>query len=201
MSAKLNYIIPSQRFELIRDRIAQILVLELANQKLLTSNDLFDAVVWIERFIAFDKEDLPAINVYLSDANYDNQTPITARGKNTYNIDIHTSAKHENGIDGDKLATFKLHKLAGVIRTILESPDYLRLDFENGIIQNTEIVSLNIGTPNESDGCHSITGRLVFTATANEITKELTGIDSTQYDTTVLLGETTKGFFYRIINV
>jgi len=198
--AKITQIIPTQRFELIRDRIAQILALELANQAVLQSNTLFNGKVWVERFIRFDKTELPAINVYFSDASYDHNTAITARGTNTYNIDLHCSAKHENGSDGDKLSMFKLQKLAGVIRAILEDPAYIRLDFANGVIQHTSVSSLRVSEPSQEDSFLITSGRLVFTVLSNENTRDLQPIDASEYTTSVTIGETDKGFYFETIN-
>lgn len=199
--AKINQIITANNFESIRDRIAQILVLELANQKALTTNVLFDATVWTERFIPFDKTDLPAINVYFVNAPYDNQTPITRRGTNTYHIDIHVSNKHTTGIDGDKNSLLKVQKLLGVISEILSNPIYNTLDFGPGQIRNTTVNEIQVAQPrNDSDANQVATGRVVFQVVANETSSEIQPITASEYQTTVTLGETDKGYFYKIIN-
>lgn len=198
--AKINAIIPTSNFELIRDRIAQILTVELANQKVLTANTLFDAVVWVERFIAFDKTELPAINVYYSGTTFDSHTPITSIGDSKFNIDVHLSSKHVNGIDGDKNALVLLQKLCGVIRAILHNPEYVTLDFDPGLIRHRSISDIQIAQPKEKDTALVVTGRLTLTIVANESVKEITPITADRYSTVVTLGETDKGFFYETIN-
>lgn len=198
--AKINTIITNGNFELIRDRIAQILVVELANQKLLTTNTLFDATVWSERFIPFDKTDLPAINVYYVNSNYDNKTPISRRGQNTYNIDVHIGSKHTSGIDGDKNSLLNVQKLCHVIAEILSNPVYNNLDFTPGIIRHTEVTDIQISQPKEKDSTQIATGRVVFQAVANENSSEIQPIAADMYSTSVTLGETNKGYFYKIIN-
>lgn len=198
--AKINTIITNNNFELIRDRIASILVIELSNQLSLTSNSLFESTVWIERFIAFDKTDLPAINVYFTNANYDNKTPISRRGTNTFNIDVHIGSKHTNGIDGDKNSIINVQKLCGVIAEILSNPVYNKLDFVPGIISHTEVTNIQVAQPKEKDSTQIATGRVVFQVVANECSSEIAPITADSYSTTVTIGETTKGYFYKIIN-
>lgn len=199
--ANINTIISTRNFELIRDRIAQILAVELANQKSLTGDTLFDSTVWLERFIPFDQTEMPAINVYFSDASYDNLTPISSKGRNSFYIDVHMKDKHTAGIDGDKGAALKLHRLIGVIMAILEDPYYVMLDFSPGTIQHTEVSEIKIGQPtSQQDSTQLITGRITFVVNANENTRELSAIDADKYSTSVRLGETEKGFYYETIN-
>jgi hypothetical protein len=199
--AKINEAIQTQNFELIRDRIAQILTVELANQATLTGNALFNAKVWLERFIAFDKTELPAINVYLNNTSYDNQTAITSKGSNTYYIDVHVSAKHSTTNDGDKTASINLQKLLGVVRYILEHSVYLTLDFSRGFIYHTAVSEIKVGQPNDKDGYNTVTGRITFDVNCEEKTKPSDPIEAFGYYTDVRIGETDKGFFYETLNI
>ena len=57
MASIIENIIPNQKFELIRDKIALILFDEIGNQKTLTNNSDLDVKVFLERFVNFDKTD------------------------------------------------------------------------------------------------------------------------------------------------
>ncbi len=204
MTAKITEEITSRNYELIRDRIAAILTVEIAEQLAITGNNLFDAVVWTERFISFDKTELPAVNVYFFSNRYEEHTPISNVADNTYHIDIHVHAKHTSGSDylnGDKEASKKCQKMAGVIQTILEHPGYLKLDFDSNIIRHTKVNDIQISQPADSqDGLHTVTGRVTFNVVSTDIEPELSAIEAEKYTTQVNLGETDKGFYYETKN-
>ena len=70
----INTLIGQQKFELIRDRIAEILSTEIANQATIEGHDLWteNIFVWLERTAPFDKSELPCINVSMSSGEFDN---------------------------------------------------------------------------------------------------------------------------------
>jgi len=204
MIAKITTSLANSNFNFIRARIAEILTLELANQATLQGDDLFNAEVWEERFIPFDKEDLPAITVGLVNVNFEHFTPVTSVGNEQYYIDVHCNAYHTNAsgiMDADKKASIKVQRICGIIQAILEHPTYLKLDFDNGVIRHTEVSEIMISTPAEQqDALHTITGRVVFEVSANEIEPDLQPIEADRYTTTVQINETDKGFKYEVIN-
>jgi len=125
--SKLTAIIPAQGFELIRDRIAVILVDEIANQITLGIGAEFNAKVFVERIVPIDKSETPLINVLYSRTGYDNNDFDSSDGQNTYHIDIYAkaNAKPSTNSEADNLAQVKLARLIGIVRAILESPHYL----------------------------------------------------------------------------
>ena len=201
MAAKLNYIIPTQKFELIRDSIGVILATEIANQKLLTSNNLFDAVTYLERFVAFDPTELPAINVVYNDTKFTNQDMVSQTGENTYYIDVVTSAEDSSTMRGDKQASINCHKLLGVIRTILSAGEYRFLGLAQGIVQTKTISSISISQPSSnSDSLHVISGRLEIKIKANESNNDLPSIDLTEIFSNFTIEETNFGNKITILN-
>ncbi len=200
--SKIVVEITEQRFELIRNRIAQILTDELNGQFVITSNPLFTAKVWLERFIPFDKTELPAINVTFFNSNYDNQTPIASIGTNVYNIQVVTFAKDTDTERGDVLAIKKCEKLCGVIRYILENPNYLELEFNNPrFVSNVKIRGINISDPaSNQDGFHSVSGQVICEVTAEELNGELTALEAERYTTMMKMDETEKGIFLELFN-
>jgi len=199
--AYIDYEITEQRFESIRNRIAFILADELSEQSIITGNTLFDAIVWIERFIPFDKIELPAINVYFKNVNYDENTPITSKGTNFYNIDVIVSGKDSDTSGGDKIAVLKLQKLLGVLRFILENPNYLTLDFSENFIYTTKVSDINISQPSSNqDGTHTVSGQLTFEVTAEELNGDIQPIAGEIYTSQQKIGTSEKGYFIQINN-
>ena len=89
MAAKIDYIIPSQRFELFRDTIGLIIAQEFEKQKSLTYDTDFDAGVWVERFTAFDAAvELPAVNVSYKETVYSTQDAKSKFGDNLFTIEV-----------------------------------------------------------------------------------------------------------------
>lgn len=190
--SKITVEITAQSFELIRDKIAAIITSELAGQFAITANALFQSVVYTERFIAFDKTELPAVKVYFDKAEGIERSPEQSRADYYYNIEVHTAAKFTATDRGDKLASLACEKLLGVIRYILVNPNYLRLDLSDyNIIQSTAIESIKMGNPTTSaDGISSIAGLITLVVRANEPNGKLTsvamgGADSVMGDTLI----------------
>lgn len=194
--SKISTEIQPQRFELIRDKIAEILAIELTEQNTITGNDLYLADIWLERFIPFDKTELPAIDIFFQNADYDENTPVASKGANSYIIEVITAAKHTDILDGDKAANMQTQRLLGVIRTILQHPVYYKLDFTQNFIYQTQVESLRMSEPRkEQDGTHTTTGQLLFTVNAEEYNKEMATSTGDRITTNrSLLSETEKGF-------
>lgn len=200
--AKILYEIPSQKFELILDRIGIILTEELARQFIIIPNPLFQADVWKERFIAFDKTELPAINLFYENSEFNENTPITSKGEIKYNIELVVSAKHTDSERADTAASLKCHKLLGVIRYILENPNYLRLDFpvSPAFIAGTNVESIRMSEPSDKDGIQSIGGQIVFNIRVEEYNGEIQPVTAEGYTTQVKLNNTEKGYKFEINN-
>jgi len=197
MSSKISEIIPTQAHELIRDRIGAILAVEIAAQVTADGDYDMDANVYVERTKPFDKtEVLPAINVSLARASYDSQHMGSTKVTATYNIDVYTSAKTRADEVGDVRAAFKLQKLLGWCRFILEHPVYKTLDFAAPFIQRRSCREVNIAGPNPEDGTNQAMGRLSFTVEATETAGLLATIALTENYTTVKLSLTEKGHLF-----
>ena len=201
MASVINYIIPTQRFETIRDAIGVIIAQELAKQKILTSNTLFDAGVYVERFMTFDNTELPAVNIYFNDAKFSNQDMVSTTAENTYYIDVTTSSYDTSTNRGDKLASINCHKLLGVIRAILSSGEYRFLGLAQGIVQNKSITALEMSSPQPvGDGLHIISGRVSIKIKANETNNDLSSIALTEIFTNFTIEETGLGNKITILN-
>ncbi len=194
-------IIQPQAFEVVRDRIGRIIAEEMTNQYNLSGitpdPDLY-VTNWIERFIAFDKTELSAINVMLSEGSYSNQTQIQSDGTYRYFIDVYVNAKHKDGVGGDVRAMFKLQRLLGMVRAIIEDARYKHLSFPAppGFVMNRHWESLQIQNPNnkELDALSSVMGRLTLSVRVPETTEYIIPTGGVNFITTVKLYSTDKGY-------
>ncbi len=197
----IKKIIPAQFFEVIRNRIAEILVDELDGQVLLTYDTDLEATVYVERFVPFDNTEMNAINVSFSGGDYNNQTVRDADGTYSYFIDVFTKANTTDDERGDTLAMFKLHKLLGVCRAIIQNPIYKTLGFEPPFIMGRQISNISIATPKEGETLSVVMGRLILTIRAPEDVQLLTAKLIKGFDTQVKLALTDKGYIYSGNNI
>lgn len=190
--------VPPASFELVRDRIGEILAVELPKQLLLTGSYYINATVWVERFIPFDKTEFPAINVMLADGKYDNQDVRQADGTYNFYIDCYQSAASGPTPDkrGDVEAMRRLHRILATVRAIIQSPKYLTLAFAEPKIMRRQIETLTIANPDASDGLSSVQGRLVLNVRVPEYSELMTAVDIVSWHTSVKLELTDKGYKY-----
>ncbi len=101
MSSKITTIIPTQKFEILGSKVATIILTEFANQLILVPTNPIFAInkIWLERFIPFDKTELPAINVFFTNSNYTDNDTHNSLGDSKINIEVITNAKHTNNTD------------------------------------------------------------------------------------------------------
>jgi hypothetical protein len=91
-------------------------------------------------------------------------------------------------------------KLLGIIRSILQAPEYVRLNFDGGIIMNRTVTEIRMGKTSNQETQQTGGGRLVLRISANEFTKEIIAKEACKYTTVVTLEETEKGFYYELKN-
>lgn len=194
-------IIPSQQFELIRDRIGVILADEFASQHTLTSNNDIDVTVYNERIFPFDKTDTPCINVVFNSGNYPSKYSNKADAIYSFNIDCYTMAKTTTADEGGKKSTKNLHKILGICRAILSNSQYRTLLFAPPSLSHVEVTSINIAEPQDKNDATSLMfGRLVFNVHVTESVKLIEAIQFANSKTTVTLSETDKGYFWEVNN-
>lgn len=196
MSSQINKLIGTQAFEVIRDRIAQILAIELENQVVNFGNYDADVDVWIERFQAFDKTELPAVNVTFAPAEFSGKSAPQNDGSYTFNIDCYYNAKSDNDTDGATIAMLKLQRLLGVCRSIMDNPAYLKLGFSTPFIMSVKCTSMAVKEPTAGDALTTMMGRLVYAVKASEVTPLLDGEAFSGFDTIVKISNTDKGYLY-----
>jgi hypothetical protein len=193
---KINHAIPTQAFELIRNRIGEILIDEIDNQVTNDYNADIDCTIFIERDSAIGKEEMPAINISLASGNFDNKNAPSADGTYLYNIDIYTKAKDSDADNGDKLSNIHLQKIIGVCRYILENQAYKTLGFAPPFISRVKCNGFNIAKINSADAVNSSMAQLTVEVRANEVSAlgPVRLLDG--YDTVVKIGTSEFGYAY-----
>jgi hypothetical protein len=203
----INTLIGQQKFELIRDRIAEILSTEIANQATLEDHESWteNFNVWLERTAPFDKSELPCVNVSLSNGEFDNYKATGDNdGNYQFDIDVFTKSVYTTTENGDTKSTVLLHRILGVCKTILTNEQYKSLGFESKFIGNRNVGSIQIADPNsmrrEKETESIRLGRLVFRVKCNETNTTAIPTDLDSYATTVRLYNTAQGYFYSTNN-
>ena len=200
MALKITSQISIQNFEAIRDQIAAILTIELPGQ-----TPTANVGVWSERFIPFDKAELPAVNISYDSTPYseENRNPKTRTGNNTYFIDVHVFSDHTGNTKakkGDTIASKLAQRISGIVAYILSSAEYYLLDFEPGIVQSKWISEIRTGRFQQAgDTQHNTVVRITFIVKANENVGDLTGVTSELISSKVNINETDEGHKFELI--
>lgn len=190
-------VIPPRAFELVRDRICEILADEISNQANLASDaDLEEVIVWKERFIPFNQSEMPAVNVSFASGVLSGQTQKNTDGTYTYFIDVFTKALGDDDERGDTKATLKLHKIIGVCQGILENSRYRTLGFTPPFISHRHCENISISDPGRQDTANSIMGRISLIVKVPESMELVTPTLIGGNNTTVKLYSTDLGYFY-----
>lgn len=176
LSPLITQQIAPQNFELIRDRIGEILMVEFANQKTYSNNaDITPTRVEIEGFVDIDEDNFPLISIHLYDGKYEKKDyGGDVPGEYCFYIDIYTGAPSTSDTAGDQVATVNLVKMVGMVRAILDNPVYGTLAFDPSVddapdIRNTHIEDFFINIPRSSQNAIDfICGRLRFMVTVPE---------------------------------
>ena len=205
-------IIPSQAYELIRNRIVEILGEEMDNQFVLSGDPDLDIDVWMERNISFDKEELypAAMNVSFIDGNYENEDQRDADGVYSYAIDVYARSVDTDSTTGDTTSALIVQKILGKVRAILNATQYKTLAFApvNGkqIIKNRRCSQIQVWDPKRQQGIGADTsttfdqaGRIVFVVKAFETVEVIIPIIEKGSTTKVSFGvinQTPQGFLW-----
>lgn len=212
MASKINYIIPSRRFELFCDVIGLIIKEEFAKQKQLTGNTVYDANVYIDRSLSYDAAtELPAVNVSYKRTVYSNQDIKSNLGDNIYMIEVTAKGIESATKRADYNSAKILYKLLGAIAYILSSAEYRFLGLAPGIVMGLSVREIKIYPPDPvynhnpihlNDELSTVSGCLIFSVKAAEEVSDVDGVDSEGINlesifTGMTIEDTDKG--YKII--
>lgn len=196
--SKISEIIGPQNFELVRDKIAEILAIELAEQFVLSGDADINATVWLERFVPFNYNDSPAVNVSIGTIQNPSKDSASSVSELTINVDAIFSAKTDNSDNGDSLAQVKSHKLIGKCRAILETPAYDVLDFARSSdgIGHTSVQSIDFASKESGDAVSVAMSRMKFLVKVSETVPLVGTVPLVESNTRVTLELTDKGYRY-----
>lgn len=200
MIPKLIGSIPKQNFELIRDKIGEILLIELQNQKVLQGfSELIN--IYSERTQPIQNNELLTININLASGDFSSKSQKESTGKLMFNIDIYTSGTSTSDIDGSVDSAFRLHRYLGMIRYILSYTGYKTLNMPLGIIGGTETENFFIMESDlKQDSSYIKMARLQFSVRATENQPLEQGIPLLENESKVLLHETELGYLFKFKN-
>ncbi len=197
MAGLINYAIPQRNFEPIRDRIGEILFVELENQFLNYNPECNVDGVYVERKKPIDQTELAFVNVTVINGIFDNKAQGTKDGTYQYAIDIFARKASENDKPGDKSAQLYVERLLGICDYILEDPQYKTLGFLPGTIGGTLVGEMQIRDQNPEDASNVAMGRLIFTVRTGEANALKRAPLVEQANTSVSLGYTDKGYQFQ----
>ena len=157
-------------FEIIRDKIAQILANEIANQKTIATNEgkdpsLWDLEVYTERSNPWEKwlnqstNKVPIVNVWFDNYNLDGTAGNTVEYQTVngiFNIDVYgfdISRDNQAGghLAGDELSAKETQRAYRLVRNILMSSFYTYLDLRP-IVSQRWIQSATAFQPEQQGG-------------------------------------------------
>lgn len=156
-------------FEIVRDKIAQILADETASQQNLAGLAGEDPELWAfkvytertnpwEAFLNTPKpvDPLPIVNVWYTDSNFDkgrSNSINRLHSVSTYNIDVIASGQSADNFDGhiagDEAAALNAQRIARLVRNILFSSEYSYLDLR-GVVSSVWLQSVTTSQPEQS---------------------------------------------------
>lgn len=203
--ALLKSFIPPQQFELVRERIGEILADELEHQFVLSrelaGNYPYNPKVWVERSVSWDKTEGPSLNVTLSRGDYDNGNPRSVDGTYTYWVDIRTNAKFKEDGRGDRRAMLHVQRIAGMVRAILMNPAYMTLGFARPSISHVRVTTIAAAdTSDQQDATSEARARVEVSVRVAEGVELKTAPELMGTDTKVKLFNTEKGYLYATRN-
>jgi len=203
MSAKILGLVPVQTYELVRDQVAAILAVELANQLQYDSTLPVPSKVFIERFIPFDAQvEMPAVNVNFWKVEFKNKNQVKVEGDMYLNVDIYTANNTVGGTRGDQLASMALQRLAGLCRGILQNPEYYVLNLP-GLVGRTGIEGIYV--TNKSvvpDALNETVCRIVLKVLIYQSESiYATGVPLNEITTSIKINQGTNGVYYDIVSL
>lgn len=193
--SNINTIIPSQGFELIRDRIADILLDEVHNQSALSDDLSIDVPVYLERVIPLDKSEIPAYNVSLASGTFANKDYYgSVDGTYQILIDAYSNSKSTDAEKGITASSKKMHRMIGIARAIFENPVHKTLLFPAPFISRIFCSGFDVAIGDKDDALNTAMGRLTLTVIANETTALKVADLIKGYTTRIKLSDTDQGY-------
>lgn len=189
MAYKINYIIPQSNCEKITTAITNVVKDEIARQFVLTANNIFDALVYEERFTPFSEEieKDTLITVHLAQANEVFSNPEFQRMSGNFYVrishrftktvadgDEQTEAAIED--NSDYVSQLAAKKIAHAVRYILQSKeDYDQIDLS---VCSMKVKGIEMESPFREDTARNETaGQVLFEVQYDEPVGNIATVD------------------------
>lgn len=198
--------IPKRAYELIGERIAEILADELPDQATKISDPYMAATVFRERIVPVDTSEVAEKGVVISmmsRAGYSDQlqTNLTKDGAYVYHIDAYVRADFTENQRGDTKAYVRLQRLLGLIQGIFQAPQYLTLGYNPGFIERRSIEDIQLAAPKDSEeNDNMVFGRVILWVRAPDHPDPESVSIADGFDTQVKLYDTDFGYMYAVDN-
>jgi hypothetical protein len=198
MANLITELIPDQPFEIIENRIGEILLEELTAQHVLQNlNSSFG--LFVERIEPYDRSEDVVITLAYREAENQEYTQSSSQGHHVYFVDIFAGGIESDDRSLSEDVRQKLFKYVGIIKYILNSGKYPTLGFPRGLIGNKHVKKVTFDTDYSNWGNHSNYDalgirfcRIIFMVTAFESTELWQGIPLQGNDSVIYTG-TDKG--------
>ena len=191
--------IGTQGFELVANRIGEILLEEISNQQVIQSFDE-NVEIYLERQEPFDKSEDIMISVDYKMADYEGYTQRDSQSDCMYNIDIFVCGMGVGDIPASTIAKNKLYRYLGLIRYILSSGKYNTLGFPRGLIGGKYIKKIivdndysNHAKHGNLDGSYIRFARVYFSVRVQENQELWNGVALQGNTTNITVNETSLG--------
>ena len=196
--AEIDYIIPQQAYEIIREQIAKIVAVEFQNQLNLRGVLGVNFKTFVDRFAKIDIIDTPCVNVSFDRADYDKNDPSSSQGTFIYNLDFYIAASSSGGLRADTYAAMTVQTALGWLRAIFQDSRYIRLGFPPGLIGSRAVKSIQIAAPEQAIDAQTLTmGRLILEVSATETNGGISQFVLLKDNfTKALLFDTKQGYFW-----
>jgi hypothetical protein len=196
MAALITNIIPKSGWEICRDAIGAILLIELTNQKTLQGNafpEEIEGQIMLESLIPADSANQISINILPDSADYTDHTQSQATAMYRYFIDIYTS-----GTSSEDSAR-RRDKFLSMCAYIFNSAFYrtLGLSAPQGLIGGVYTYKFQVTDPiKKEDTDFTSFARLQLHVKVQEVAGVWDGFDLLINNTSVKLENSDKGYIF-----
>ena len=207
VASRIDGEITDQKYELIRDRIAEIINAELVVQKAaatdpITIEVLEEYFIFAEGFRARNDSEMPAISISNGNMDFDNVHPTSARNAITFYLDFFGREFSNQNETGDKKSAIHIQKFIGLVRAILSNPSWIRLGFDTApfFINSCMVKTVRrMDEVNGRDAGDIVMYRMLFEVVAIEDTATLDSIVMGEHRTDIQFEDTALGYQYIFI--
>lgn len=198
MASIITELIPDQPFQVIQNRIGEILLEEITAQHELQELDSSFAF-FVERISPYDVSEDVVITIACREQDNQEYTQQSSLGQNMYFIDIFCGGIESENQSMSENVRLKLFKYVGIVKYILNSGKYPTLGLPKGLVGNKHVKKVTFDTDYSNWGNHSNYDgsgirfcRIIYLVTAREETQLWEGIPLQGNDSVVYTG-TNKG--------